>query len=79
MSAASDPARMIARIEYNFLRHQMLTSQVVGVNSKASTREWALGFRNRWVRFGIPLSSDVLMSTVQAFGPWESSGGRSNV
>ena len=73
--AASDPARIIARIQYDFLRHQMLTSQVVGVDSKASAREWALGFHNCWVRFGLPLSGDVLMFTAQAFGPWECSGG----
>jgi hypothetical protein len=78
-SAASDPARIIARIEYNFLRHQMLTSQVVGVNSKASAREWVLGFRNLWVRSGVPLFGNVLMSTVQVFGPRESCGDRSNV
>ena len=80
-SASSDPAHIIARIEYNFLRHQILTSQVAGVSSKAAAREWALGFRDRWVRFAVSLSGDVLMScpTVQAFGPWERGGDRSDV
>jgi hypothetical protein len=42
----SDPAIMprVMRIQYNFLRHQMLTSQVTDVNSKASAHEWGLSF-----------------------------------